>query len=133
MRTAGTILAVLAMGLLAAGSAGSGATRPAIVQDRIPSPDKRKTETRRYSVRHYGRDTFLLGRPHVIVEHFTGSLSYPSARGTFAREVPDGELHGRPGLWAHVIVGRRGAIPQLVSVRLMCRHTVGLNWTAIGI
>ena len=133
MRTAGTILAVLATGLLAAGSAGSGAIRPAIVQDRIPFPDKRKSETRRYSVRHYGRDTFLLSRPHVIVEHFTGSLSYRSARDTFARDVPDVELHELPGLCAHFIVDRRGVIHQLVSVRLMCRHTVGLNWTAIGV
>ena len=98
-----------------------------------PVPDKRKSETRRYSVRHYGRDTFLLSRPHVIVEHFTGSLSYRSARDTFARDVPDVELHELPGLCAHFIVDRRGVIHQLVSVRLMCRHTVGLNWTAIGI
>jgi hypothetical protein len=133
MRTAGTILAVLAMGLLAAGSAGSGATRPSIVQDRIPFPDKRKTETRRYSVRHYDRDTFALSRPRVIVEHYTGSPSYSSAHDTFARDVPDVELHELPGLCAHFIVDRRGVIHQLVSVRLMCRHTVGLNWTAIGI
>src|SRR3954454_4074319 len=106
MRTAGTILAVLATGLLAAGSAGSGATRPPIVQDRIPFPDRRKSETRRYSMRHYGRDTFLLSRPHVIVEHYTGSRSYSSAHDTFARDVPDVELHELPGLCAHFIVDR---------------------------
>ena len=31
------------------------------------------------------------------------------------------------------MVDRDGTIHQLVRLRLMCRHTVGLNWTAIGI
>jgi beta-N-acetylhexosaminidase len=31
------------------------------------------------------------------------------------------------------VVDRDGTIYQLVSVRIMCRHTVGLNYTAIGI
>jgi beta-N-acetylhexosaminidase len=31
------------------------------------------------------------------------------------------------------VVDRDGTIYQLVSLKLMCRHTVGLNWTAIGI
>ena len=30
-------------------------------------------------------------------------------------------------------MARDGTIHQLVSLRLMCRHTVGLNWTAVGI
>jgi N-acetylmuramoyl-L-alanine amidase len=30
-------------------------------------------------------------------------------------------------------VNSRGRIHQLVPLRLMCRHTVGLNYTAIGI
>jgi protein MpaA len=34
---------------------------------------------------------------------------------------------------AHFVIDRQGVIHQLVSLRLMCRHTVGLNWTAIGI
>ena len=69
----------------------------------------------------------------MIVQHFTGSLSYRSAYDTFARDVPDIELHELPGLCAHFVIDRRGVIHQLVSLRLMCRHTVGLNWTAIGI
>jgi beta-N-acetylhexosaminidase len=31
------------------------------------------------------------------------------------------------------VVDRDGTVFQLVSLRLMCRHTVGLNYTAIGI
>jgi len=31
------------------------------------------------------------------------------------------------------VVGRAGVVYQLVPVTIMCRHTVGLNYTAIGI
>ena len=31
------------------------------------------------------------------------------------------------------MIDRDGTIYRLVPVELMCRHTVGLNWTAIGI
>jgi N-acetylmuramoyl-L-alanine amidase len=31
------------------------------------------------------------------------------------------------------VIDRDGTIYQLVSTRVMCRHTVGLNWTSIGI
>ena len=30
-------------------------------------------------------------------------------------------------------IDRDGTVYQLVSTTIMCRHTVGLNWTAIGI
>jgi N-acetylmuramoyl-L-alanine amidase len=106
---------------------------PGIVQSRIPFPAKRKAEMRRYAIRHYGLHRFTLDHPRVIVEHFTGSNSYHAAFRTFARDVPDVELHELPGLCAHFVVDRRGTIHQLVSTTLMCRHTVGLNWTAIGI
>jgi hypothetical protein len=108
-------------------------TRPSIVQSPIPFPPRRKRETRRYARRHYGLDGYRLVGPKAIVEHYTGSNSYRSAYETFARDVPDIELHELPGLCTHFIVKRNGVIHQLVPLRLMCRHTVGLNWTAIGI
>ena len=52
---------------------------------------------------------------------------------TFAPNRPDPELHERPGVCAHFVIDRDGTIHQLVPLRLMCRHTVGLNHTAIGI
>jgi N-acetylmuramoyl-L-alanine amidase len=107
--------------------------RPSIVQSRVPFPEQRKLETRRYALRHYGLRTYLLRNPKVIVEHYTGNDSYRSAYDAFARDVPDVELHELPGLCAHFIVDRSGVIHQLVSLRLICRHAVGLNWTAIGI
>jgi beta-N-acetylhexosaminidase len=43
------------------------------------------------------------------------------------------ELHELPQVCAHFVIDRDGTIYQLVSTTIMCRHTVGLNWTAIGI
>src|SRR6185312_1139833 len=65
------------------------APRPPIVQSRIPFPEKRKRETRRYTRRHYGISTDRLSKPRVIVQHYTGGDSYRSAFETFARDVPD--------------------------------------------
>jgi N-acetylmuramoyl-L-alanine amidase len=136
VRAAAALLAVLAIaaaGMLAAGQAASGPPRPQITQNRIPFGPKRKAEMRRYARRHYGLDRYALVHPHVIVEHFTGETSYRSTYETFAADVPDVELHELPGVCAHFVIDRDGVIHQLVSVRIMCRHTVGLNWTAVGI
>ena len=38
-----------------------------------------------------------------------------------------------PGTCAHFVVDTDGTIYQLVPLGVRCRHTVGLNWTAIGI
>ena len=111
----------------------SSAARPHIVQDPIPFPAARKRQMRRYARRHYGLDRYKLEHPRVIVQHFTGSTSFESAYNTFASNQPDIELHERPGLCAHFIVARDGTIHQLVSLTVMCRHTIGLNWTAVGI
>ena len=34
---------------------------------------------------------------------------------------------------AHFVIAKDGVIYQLVPLGLMCRHTVGLNYTALGI
>jgi beta-N-acetylhexosaminidase len=107
--------------------------RPPIVRSFIPFPAKRVAEMRAYARRHYGLNTAALRDPKVIVEHITASSTYSSAYNTFARDVPDVELHELPGVCSHFVIDRDGTIHQLVPLRLMCRHTVGLNWTAIGI
>ena len=110
--------------------ASSAAARPRIVQKPIPFGPKRRAEMRRYARRHYGIDDYRLKNPHVIVEHYTAEDSFRSAYNTFARDVPDVELHELPGVCSHYIVDRDGTIYQLVPSSIMCRHTVGLNWTA---
>jgi N-acetylmuramoyl-L-alanine amidase len=106
---------------------------PAIHQWRIPFPQKRKDEMRAYARRHYGISSYVLSKPKVIVEHVAVASSAAATRSTFVPDRPDAELHELPGTCAHFVVDRDGTIYQLVSLKLMCRHTVGLNYTAIGI
>ena len=47
--------------------------------------------------------------------------------------MPDPELQQLPGTCAHFVVDTDGTIYQLVPLGVRCRHTVGLNWTALGI
>jgi N-acetylmuramoyl-L-alanine amidase len=109
------------------------ALRPQIRQWPIPFGAKRKREMAAYSLRHYGEDTYALRGPKVIVEHFTETATAGAAYNTFAPDIPDAELHELPNTCAHFVVARDGTIDQLVALTLRCRHTVGLNWTAIGI
>jgi beta-N-acetylhexosaminidase len=106
--------------------------KPAIVWKPIPFGAKRLAETAQYSKRHYGASSYVL-RPRAIVEHYTATTSFSSAYSTFAADVPDGELHQLPGVCAHFIIDTDGTIYQLVRLNVRCRHTVGLNWAAIGI
>jgi len=107
--------------------------RPPIVADPIPYPSSRVAEMRAYAVRHYGLHRARLVAPKVIVEHLTANTSFGATFNTFASDAPDPELHERPGTCSHFVVDQRGTVHQLVSLKWMCRHTVGLNWTAIGI
>jgi beta-N-acetylhexosaminidase len=109
------------------------AERPPIAWDPIPFPAHRKAEMRAYARRHYGLDRFTLAHPHVIVEHITVTPTFRATFNTFASDAPDPELHERPGTCSHFVVDPGGTVHQLVPLGLMCRHTVGLNWTAIGI
>jgi len=123
--------ALLALAL--ALSAGIHAPRPPIVWKPIPFGAARRAQTAAYAERHYGLRTWRLVRPRVIVEHVTASDSFSSTWNAFASDAPDPELHELPGTCAHFVVDRDGTIYQLVPLTTMCRHTVGLNWTAIGI
>jgi len=106
---------------------------PAIQQWKIPFPQQRKDEMRAYARRHYGINSYRLTKPRVIVEHVAVASSAAATRNAFVPDRPDPELHELPGVCSHFVVDRDGTIYQLVSVRIMCRHTVGLNYTAIGI
>jgi N-acetylmuramoyl-L-alanine amidase len=125
------LLLSLAVALL--GTATPGPPEPHIVQRPIPFGAERRAETAAYARHHYGLGTWRLQHPHVIVEHYTASTTFSSAWDTFASDAPDPELHERPGTCAHFVVDKDGTIYQLVPLTTICRHTVGLNWTAIGI
>lgn len=105
--------------------------RPEIVWKRIPFGAKRKRQTARYSLRHYGERTWELVDPRVVVIHYTDGTSMQSAWNHFAANAPHlGEL---PGVCAHFLIDTDGAIYQLVNLHVRCRHAIGMNWTAIGI
>lgn len=108
------------------------AIQPHIVWKPIPFGAKRKAETAQYAERHYGVRSWVL-EPRVIVEHYTASDSFSSAWNYFAADTPDLELGQLPGPCAHFVIDRDGTIYQLVALNIMCRHTVGLNYVAIGI
>ena len=111
-------------------------TRPPIAWNPIPFGQQRKEEMVAYTRRHYGsfmKPTWRLRDPHVIVIHYTETPSFQATWNTFAPDIPDPELHELPNACAHYVIDRAGIIHQLVPLEIMCRHTVGLNWTAIGI
>jgi hypothetical protein len=108
-------------------------SQPAIYQWPIPYGSARKHEMAAYSLRHYGESTAVLSHPKVIVEHYTDTATAQEAFNTFASDEPDSEFHELPNTCAHFLVERSGRIDQLVALSLRCRHTTGLNWTAIGI
>jgi len=130
------LVALACVGILAVPighAASAGAPRPEVVGKPIAFPAKRKAEMQAYASRHYGLATWRLRNPKVIVEHITVSSTFSSAFNTFNADVADAELHELPGTCAHFVIDANGTIYQLVPLGVMCRHTVGLNWTAIGI
>jgi N-acetylmuramoyl-L-alanine amidase len=134
---AGLALATGPTAAPADGPAGAAATtsaaRPEIGLWPIPFGPKRKREMAAYSERHYGERTWRLRRPQTIVEHMAQVGSARGIFNTFAPDVPDVELGELPNVCSHFVVADSGRIFRLVNLRTRCRHTVGLNWTSIGI
>jgi N-acetylmuramoyl-L-alanine amidase len=122
------VIAALALAALALAAP----PKPHVVWKPIPYGATRRAEMAAYAKKHYGIRSWAL-RPSAIVEHVTATDSFSSVYNTFAADVPDAELHELPGTCAHFVIDRDGTIYQLVPLNVMCRHTVGLNWVAIGI
>jgi hypothetical protein len=112
---------------------GAEVRKPPISRHLIPFGPKRKREMAAYSWRHYRERTWRLRRPRVIVEHVAVAGGVPAVFNAFAPDVPDPELGELPNVCAHFVVSSSGRVHRLVNLRTRCRHTVGLNWTAIGI
>jgi len=109
------------------------AAPPRITRRPIPYGPERRDQMAAYARRHYGIDDYRLRRPRVIVEHYTVTNSFAPVFDYFSTNRPDPELHELPGVCSHYVVDRDGTIYEVVPPAIMCRHTVGLNWTAIGI
>ncbi len=103
---------------------------PPIVLDLVPYGPRRKAEMAAFSRRHYGQATWVL-HPQAIVLHYTATSTYAAAHRVFASNAPVlGEL---PGVAAHFVIDEDGTIYQQVPLNVRCRHTIGLDWCAIGI
>jgi beta-N-acetylhexosaminidase len=132
-----TITATLVVGFavatpaVAVGRVSVADLRPPIVSRSIPFGETRRRQMGAYSKRHYGRWAWRLRVPRAIVEHYTDGTSFSGAWNTFASNTSHlGEL---PGTCAHFVIDTDGTIYQLVPLWVRCRHTIGLNQTAIGI
>jgi N-acetylmuramoyl-L-alanine amidase len=136
-------MGLAALGLSLLSLAGSPGPAPALRAEDVPAPaltswpipfgPKRKREMAEYSQRHYGERTWRLRRPRVIVEHMAQAGNARAVYNAFAPDRPDVELGELPNVCSHFLVGSSGRIFRFVNLRTRCRHTVGLNWTAIGI
>ena len=137
-------LAAVAVAVSAGAVAGAGAkpapvaspsavTKPEIHKMLIPYPKKRKREMAAYSKRHYGQYKWRLNNPNLIVEHYAAAGSISAIYNTFRPDRPDVEFHELPGVCSQYAVSASGAIYKFVPINIRCRHTVGLNWTAVGI
>jgi beta-N-acetylhexosaminidase len=135
------VAAVVAAAALIGAGAGSGAaqppaatqsaaTKPAIHKMLIPYPKKRKREMAAYSKHHYGQYKWRLNNPQLIVEHYAAAGSISAIFNTFRPDTPDVEFQG---VCSHFAVSASGAVYKFVPPTIRCRHTVGLNYTAIGI
>jgi N-acetylmuramoyl-L-alanine amidase/Zinc carboxypeptidase len=99
----------------------------------IPYGPERRAQMAAYARRHYGIDDHRLRDPKVIVQHYTVTDAFQPVFDYFSVNQPDPELNELPGICSHYVIDRDGTIYELVPPHIMCRHTVGLNYTAIGI
>jgi N-acetylmuramoyl-L-alanine amidase len=106
---------------------------PREVAKPIPYGPERRADMADYAERHYGFHDFRLREPKVIVQHYTVTSAFAPVFEYFSRNERDPELNELPGVCSHYVIDRDGTIYRLVPPSIMCRHTVGLNWTAIGI
>ena len=105
--------------------------KPRVVWKRIPYGRTRRRQMAAYSKRHYGKWSWHLTSPKVIIEHYTDGLTWQGAWNTFAANTKHyGEY---PGTCAHFIIDTDGTIYQLVPLWIRCRHAMGMNWTSFGI
>jgi hypothetical protein len=139
------LIAVLAVAATVTAGAGTGAgaqppaahtsaaPKPPIHKMLIPYPKRRKREMAAYSKHHYGQYKWRLNNPQTIVIHYAVAGSISSIFNTFRTDQPDVEFHELPNVCSHFAVSASGAAYKFVPPTIRCRHTVGLNWTAIGV
>jgi hypothetical protein len=110
-----------------------------IIQKPIIFDEKRKALTLQYMQQRYGmvQDEPVI-EPKMVVVHWT---VIPTFEQTFAAFNPPELPAARDGIRAggnlnvssQFVIDRDGTVYQLMPETTMARHTIGLNYTAIGI
>ena len=112
---------------------------PVIVDKPINFDEERVALTLAYRRAHQDPDAQDIDIvPRMIVLHHTSGSSFKGTWSYFDDvHVEEGRKRtagaGDVNVSAHFVVDRDGTIYRLVRPTTMCRHTVGLNYTAIGI
>ena len=109
---------------------GGPAPRPAITKDYIDFNAQRQAEMSAYSLAHYGSSDIHID-PKVIVLHYTCGSTYENAHATFQSDAPN--MGVKPGVVSQFVIDKDGTIYQQIPLRYEGRHTVGLNYVALGI
>lgn len=110
-----------------------------IQQRPIQFNEKRKALTREYIKEHYGIDTESVQiTPKSIVLHWTAVMDFEDCFKRFDDEIlfsdrKDIASASALNVSAHFLVARDGTITQLMPETTMARHTIGLNYSSIGI
>lgn len=100
---------------------------------------KRLSLTAEYCRIHYGFDGYELKNPRMIVLHYTAFPTLDESYRFFRPSLLDTKSRadicsgGRVNVSAHYLVDRDGTIYQLASERVICRHIIGFNYTALAI
>ena len=95
--------------------------------------------TAEYDRTHYGLDSSELREPRLIVLHYTAFHSFDESLRFFRPDLLDTVSRrdissgGAVNVSTHYLVDRDGSVFQLASEKVVCRHTIGFNYTAISI
>jgi len=114
-------------------------TKNSIISKPIIFGKKRISLTKKYIKTHYGLDVKDIKiEPKSIVLHWTGMMNFSWCFNSMKKEkiISDRKYIKRAGLVnvsAHFLIDRDGTIYQLMPDNWMARHTIGLNYNAIGI
>jgi N-acetyl-anhydromuramyl-L-alanine amidase AmpD len=100
--------------------------------------DERKALISEYARAHYGIDDWRLTDPEMIVVHFTGTESDAESLSVFSparlsssrRDIDSG---GAVNVGIHYVIWKDGTIWSLLPETDMARHTIGFNYTALGV
>lgn len=91
-----------------------------------------------YAELHYGTNTWRLSNPRAIVFHDTENDSLRESRSYFSRNEMEAERsdllrQGRVNVGIHYFIDKDGSVYSFYPESVIARHTIGYNYTAIGI